>query len=1491
MPSKAVSVPSCVGTASDDDGKMVNIPATFSVTQTYALNYLSKGDSIWLYDIRGRNMLGSTEFNYIAMRLPFCGARYDSTTGKYISGWLFCGDKGKAACGDLATRPFDPAEYPDWIRTPQQMNAIAALLINADLSTKRARAIMQVQVWCITSAYYTDSDRSTIGEVYEPGYITYNGRRYIPGEQERSLGIFEDDSPTASDETRILSNESLTCLQWGQTPVGTLKVGAASEFSPEYTVTPSFSGPITLQIAPHMPLLLCSAQQGVTFNNPTLNFASPTTARVCASNANKVTGEVTLTASGEYATTLALVFRWSYDNGCQKYISYEREIAGNVRDSATIDLPTPTPVCATLGFNSGTMIPMPETNEVDTTVAIDGGTVVRVRPSSADMTWTYTPQTASVLLIAQYGSAVWSDPDAYDMQWPDEDGGTDRYTYRTQSNGSPIRPTYLAFCSSKGTDPGPPTTCADHGYARGIELEMPPFPVVGGGTDGMYESALWPGGKGFAEAWQVPVPGAEFFWRSTVPIHALIVNGVITTAFHSGPGQNPYTVDYTSQLYTWGPKGSRGDGAIGKRPDEPASAIGPIGVIGNPVRQVLDPSTNKYVTSYGTPQIIHMCSNADMGTPTTTRSVSKVATRTLRLPHTKSVELISTISPVRSVSRVGTATEQQLATYSATLYRTVSSSNIVTTTHSVGATASNPREASTTGHASGTASLELSETPLKNSSTTVGASETITLSQTASSVSSLTLETSTTHSNLRTVSSELNRTESATMALTESSSPSQSASSSRSASETKPQTMSESPMPSVTSTAPLSASTSLPLSETNSQHLSPSTSPTESLSGSLTRLLSESITWPPSESISKAHSSTPDRKKTPSIFQHRSKTPSLSLVPPQTATPSRTFKHPPSCSDLGYGLNVTFRVGPNDDSQSAPFSNSTSYLWTYRLNFTWSIIPPPSEVTIVLIYPRMHYRVIPRAVLPTYPYSDDPDDPNQGRPISISFCDTAPARPIPNPPPACATLGFSKSVGFEVTSINRNESAPLGQGGLAWVATFDLFFSWGVRPTPGRVDIIVAYGSESYDLIESATKPVVDYLVDPTNWTAVLRPVFITLCTGDLPSPPPPRINCSDFGLPLALTISPPPHGLDRGFYATGSWSGDLGTAWVEQPTVPGKAFYWRSDIPIGAIIVNDVIQYWAKPPEPVSWAMITFTQESYTFVNATMGDSTELRGEPCGSTINPVRYDSGFTPIEGSNGTAGLPWYRTFVGFPYNITFCAVAPETTTTSTTGTYLPTVTDGQNDTTVTTTVPSPTCPTCPTLPPCMCDPTPVHPNLTCSAIGFDHSLVTPNTPGSYGDDTTGFNVAWYLLGSVFFTASMPVGAVISRGPDGKALTGYTSLIPLPIGLVHVPAAFSSLEFCYKPCPQCPTQPPHTTKSDTSSSETTTAVVSETTMNTIDTTSIVTATPTQTSRRPSCPTGCCTTNCSFEGGAAALGSSASKLIIVVIFLLSSLSSRRI
>ena len=544
----------------------------------------------------------------------------------------------------------------------------------------------------------------------------------------------------------------------------------------------------------------------------------------------------------------------------------------------------------------------------------------------------------------------------------------------------------------------------------------------------------------------------------------------------------------------------------------------------------------------------------------------------------------------------------------------------------------------------------------------------------------------------------------------------------------------------------------------------------------------------------------------------------------------------------------------------------------------------------MIIYPQMHYRLIPHAVHPTYPYSDDPENPNQGRPISISFCGTAPARPILNPPPTCATLGFSKSIGFEVTPINRNESSPLGRGGLAWVATFDVFFSWGVRPPPGRVDIIVAYGSDSYDLIESATDPVVGYLADPTNWSAVLRPMFITLCTGDLPAPPSPRIRCSDFGLPLALTVSPPQHGLDRGFYAAGTWPGDLGTAWVEQPSVPGKAFFWRSDIPIGAMLVNSVVQYWANPPEPVSWAMVTFIQESYTFGNATVGDSTELRGEPCGSTINPVCYDSGFTPIEGSNGTAGVPWDRTFVGFPYNITFCAVAPESTTsTSTTGTYLPHTT---TTTATTTTTPSPTCPTCPTLPPCMCDPTPVHPNLTCSAIGFDHSLVTPNIPGSYDDEATaGFNVAWYLLGNVFFTASMPVGAVISRGPDGKALTGYTSLTPLPIGLVRVPAAFSSLEFCYKPCPQCPAQPPHTGTSDNSGL--TTAVVSETTLRTVATTSTVTATatPRQTTRPPSCPAGCCKTNCSFEGGAVAAGTSVSAFITVVtiaIVLLSSLPS---
>lgn len=142
---------------------------------------------------------------------------------------------------------------PEWTGTPvhpldsEQKLQIANVLINADLVSKRGRAITQLQVWCIS-------------DTWAEGSVNIDALEYFNRYDFR--GATSSDDP----ETRALSDDEARCNylpDLAQTP--TLTLTGPSDQLPadtpaQFTLTTNVTTPITLSSTGASALQLCPAE-------------------------------------------------------------------------------------------------------------------------------------------------------------------------------------------------------------------------------------------------------------------------------------------------------------------------------------------------------------------------------------------------------------------------------------------------------------------------------------------------------------------------------------------------------------------------------------------------------------------------------------------------------------------------------------------------------------------------------------------------------------------------------------------------------------------------------------------------------------------------------------------------------------------------------------------------------------------------------------------------------------------------------------------------------------------------------------------------------------------------------------------------------------------------------------------------------------------------------------------------------------------------------
>ncbi|MGO3886693.1 MAG: DUF5979 domain-containing protein, partial [Mycetocola sp.] len=316
-----ISVPACPGTTSNSAGSM-NTPQGFVLPEGSGLaTALREGKTIMLYGNHGTEYLNSEGENDSRGQggLPYCGARL-LDSGELEVDWRFCTDQGKAGCAHLP-----PSS--EWTGTPtnplnvEQRLQIANILMDARLATKRDRALVQLQVWCV-------SDDWAEGSVNTSAQNYFNSHDFSA-------------ASSSNPEARHLTTDEARCnylpdlVQEPELSVAGPAAELAAGDTGQFTVTTNITTPVLIGTAPDTTIKLCPVEQrGVTFDGRTLQLDEGGTATLCATLPR--TGTLTVTAdSGDLPQAGELGLLWNGDTGCQVFADYIQGSAVRIERSAS----------------------------------------------------------------------------------------------------------------------------------------------------------------------------------------------------------------------------------------------------------------------------------------------------------------------------------------------------------------------------------------------------------------------------------------------------------------------------------------------------------------------------------------------------------------------------------------------------------------------------------------------------------------------------------------------------------------------------------------------------------------------------------------------------------------------------------------------------------------------------------------------------------------------------------------------------------------------------------------------------------------------------------------------------------------------------------------------------------------------------------------------------------------------------------------------------
>lgn len=311
--------PACRGETRDGAGS-ITTPTEGSII--LAGDYLTQyqaGHPVTMYNNQGSRSFTDAGTAADSTRVPACAVR--SVGGVPVATWLYCTDETLGACND---RPTLAEEQPNPRLSASDHRQIAMILANAHAGslelTTRGRAIVQLQVWCI-------SEGVPAGSVMTAAQTYYNSNnRLPPGDDLTSTEAICDPRPTVPPDPSVTVSATSA----------TTTAGAPAT----YRVMSTEVGPVHLSSSSGALTLCPDDASGAAFDGVRLDVAAAgVPVRVCASTPTH--GTQTLSARIDFPS-LNGFWAWTGDVSCQHFAGYPDHFVSSTSTASVSVAPAPT---------------------------------------------------------------------------------------------------------------------------------------------------------------------------------------------------------------------------------------------------------------------------------------------------------------------------------------------------------------------------------------------------------------------------------------------------------------------------------------------------------------------------------------------------------------------------------------------------------------------------------------------------------------------------------------------------------------------------------------------------------------------------------------------------------------------------------------------------------------------------------------------------------------------------------------------------------------------------------------------------------------------------------------------------------------------------------------------------------------------------------------------------------------------------------------------
>lgn len=349
------ATPVCRGTTQDGTGA-VTTPAVGSIVFAGAyLSHYQTGEPVSMYNNLGERAFTNAGNAAVADRVPTCALR--SIGGVPVATWLYCTDETLSACNSTPTMT-DEQPNPRLSATSQQEIAVLldATSRGSQELTSRGRALIQLQVWCISESISPGSEMTAARNYFN------SNNRLPPGDDITAPEAICDPLPPVPVDPTIT--------------VTAVAASVSQGVPAQYTVTSNTVGSVDLTASAGTISLCPSDVSGATLTGAVLGVATANTpVEVCVSTPTP--GSQSLAGAIAYSSVDGL---WSWTGGatCQ-YFAGARGRVDSVSASAAVTVQA----AATTTTTTSTTTPTSTSTSTTTTTTAPTGATTSTTPGTA----------------------------------------------------------------------------------------------------------------------------------------------------------------------------------------------------------------------------------------------------------------------------------------------------------------------------------------------------------------------------------------------------------------------------------------------------------------------------------------------------------------------------------------------------------------------------------------------------------------------------------------------------------------------------------------------------------------------------------------------------------------------------------------------------------------------------------------------------------------------------------------------------------------------------------------------------------------------------------------------------------------------------------------------------------------------------------------------------------------------------------------------------